>query len=595
MTSSDVNIIFEEEPVEITLNEDPVEIEMPAGQNGQSLHPRGAWSSSEEYGYLDLVSYQGSSYVATKTVPVGTLPTDTGFWMLSAEKGLDGASEWGDIGGDIADQTDLAQALAGKANVGDSYTKAETDALLTDKADADDVYTKTEVDDALADKADSADVYTKDETDTLLLGKAPVILNSVSGSIASFTDGSAAPVTALSVGIEPVQAGTGDPSPDNVRPITGWTSATVTRTGKNLLSTMEVGGLGNTGLNVSSSQRIRTVGYIPVEAGKTYFVSGTPTTTGKTAQFSVSFYTKADFTTERENYQNWTNLGNIFTVPNGIKFARVICRYSDNAGVSLSSFADLQLELGSTASSFEPYQGTSITIDLDGTRYGGTLDVLAGELVVTKGCFTLTGASSEQWGTVTVGSNYYSIPLWGNSAWKPSNTAICDKFPKIELSQRGQITGLVSYSSDNGYRFSFNSDFGITTTAELRTWLSTNPVTICAELASPFTVQLTPSQMQTLLGENHIWVDTGDTSVTYRADTKLFIQEQIAQSETLTRKMIADIATADGKAPKSIVTGDLIIVGDELRKATANIGNGSAITASNSTTATLADVIKALQ
>ena len=121
MTSSDVNIIFEEEPVEITLNEDPVEIEMPAGQNGQSLRPRGAWSSSEGYGYLDLVSYQGSSYVATKTVPVGTLPTDMGFWMLSAEKGLDGTSEWGDITGDIANQTDLAQALAGKANVGDSY------------------------------------------------------------------------------------------------------------------------------------------------------------------------------------------------------------------------------------------------------------------------------------------------------------------------------------------------------------------------------------------------------------------------------------------------------------------------------------------
>ena len=78
-------------------------------------------------------------------------------------------------------------------------------------------------------------------------------------------------------------------------------------------------------------------------------------------------------------------------------------------------------------------------------------------------------------------------------------------------------------------------------------------------------------------------------------DTKLFVQGQIAQSEALTRKMIADSATADGKAPKSLAKGDLIIVGDELRKATANIGNGSAITASNSTTATLADVIKALQ
>ena len=77
MTSPDVNIIFAEEPININLGEEPVEIEMPAGRDGQSIRPRGAWSSSEDYGYLDLVSYQGSSYVATKTVPTGTLPTDT--------------------------------------------------------------------------------------------------------------------------------------------------------------------------------------------------------------------------------------------------------------------------------------------------------------------------------------------------------------------------------------------------------------------------------------------------------------------------------------------------------------------------------------
>ena len=37
-------------------------------------------------------------------------------------------------------------------------------------------------------------------------------------------------------GIEPVQSGSGDPSPSNVRPITGWTGATLTRCGKNLIN-----------------------------------------------------------------------------------------------------------------------------------------------------------------------------------------------------------------------------------------------------------------------------------------------------------------------------------------------------------------------
>ena len=38
----------------------------------------------------------------------------------------------------------------------------------------------------------------------------------------------------LKVAIEPVQAGSGDPSPDNVRPISGWDTVKVTRCGKNI-------------------------------------------------------------------------------------------------------------------------------------------------------------------------------------------------------------------------------------------------------------------------------------------------------------------------------------------------------------------------
>jgi hypothetical protein len=61
------------------------------------------------------------------------------------------------------------------------------------------------------------------------------VVESASGAIASFGDGADnIPMKDVLVHIEPVQAGSGDPSPDNVRPITGWTGAKVTRTGKNL-------------------------------------------------------------------------------------------------------------------------------------------------------------------------------------------------------------------------------------------------------------------------------------------------------------------------------------------------------------------------
>ncbi len=47
------------------------------------------------------------------------------------------------------------------------------------------------------------------------------------GEMASITNGTALLMPSLEIGIEPVQEGSGDPSPDNIRPISGWTAANV--------------------------------------------------------------------------------------------------------------------------------------------------------------------------------------------------------------------------------------------------------------------------------------------------------------------------------------------------------------------------------
>ena len=64
----------------------------------------------------------------------------------------------------------------------------------------------------------------------------PYPTDTASGSIASFPDGADdIPLKSCIVHVEPVQAGSGDPSPENVRPISGWTGCEVQRTGKNLI------------------------------------------------------------------------------------------------------------------------------------------------------------------------------------------------------------------------------------------------------------------------------------------------------------------------------------------------------------------------
>lgn len=43
--------------------------------------PKGAWSSSDPYVNLDIVSYDSGSYMATRDVPAGTLPTNSAYWQ----------------------------------------------------------------------------------------------------------------------------------------------------------------------------------------------------------------------------------------------------------------------------------------------------------------------------------------------------------------------------------------------------------------------------------------------------------------------------------------------------------------------------------
>lgn len=60
-----------------------------------------------------------------------------------------------------------------------------------------------------------------------IAGGASGIWKTVTGTLIHITDALASPVQALSVAIEPQQSGSGDPSPTNVRPITGWTGCEV--------------------------------------------------------------------------------------------------------------------------------------------------------------------------------------------------------------------------------------------------------------------------------------------------------------------------------------------------------------------------------
>ena len=167
---------------------------------------------------------------------------------------------------------------------------------------------------------------------------------------------------------------------------------------------------------------------------------------------------------------------------------------------------DLQVEIGSTATEYEPYiVGESYTIDLDGTRYGGTLDVTSGVLTLTHGEIVIDEVSTQEW----LSSNVYQFEFPTN--FEPQN--VDNEVPTglmCNLTEISSIT-LVVFNGRHGLTCSkasgsFYINIGISDLTDMNAYLAENPLQVVYELATPQTIQLTPTQVWAVQGGNTITV-----------------------------------------------------------------------------------------
>lgn len=190
-------------------------------------------------------------------------------------------------------------------------------------------------------------------------------------SIASFTDGAEdAPVKELKVGIEPIQSGSGDPSPTNVRPISGHDSVTVTRTGVNVWDEeWEVGSLTQDGNNYASTTRFRSKNPIPVVPDTTYYVKSPNTC-------DIHFY--AEDGTHIAPYAQKQNA--TFVTPSNASYIK----FCNATGATYNH--DISINYPSTDHDYHSgADNASYPFPLSSTIYGGTLEVETGVLTVTHG------------------------------------------------------------------------------------------------------------------------------------------------------------------------------------------------------------------
>ena len=168
-----------------------------------------------------------------------------------------------------------------------------------------------------------------------------------------------------------------------------------------------------------------------------------------------------------------------------------------------------QFELGSSATSYTPYNGITKTISLGNTYYGGILNVDSGVLTVDRAMVDL--------GTLTwVYRPDYAF-FYPTDLSITNTNMISDRFATDPVERHATQMASVPTSTmckQNGYNTLLVKDTRYTNAQDFKTAM--NGAQFCYQIATPTTIQLTGEEITALLGENNVWADSGDVEVTYR-------------------------------------------------------------------------------
>ena len=361
-----------------------------------------------------------------------------------------------------------------------------------------------------------------------------------SGAVATFTDGAdGIPMTDLVVSIEPQQSGSGDPSPENIRPISGWTACNVVRCGENLFDKATI--TENKILDSTTGEEIASYGrfssdYIKVDPSTDYYASNVI----RGAQWYCVFYYD-----KNKNYLSCGELPSTGDNASGVVTTPSDCNYVRLVGVSTYK-DDVSFVVGNQApSSYSAYSGNTYTINfVDGssplTVYGGTLDVLSGVLTVDR----IKTSMPAYWTVNTESSTYWLITNTRDDAISVENTdtsirVISDGFKGIsanemitKIATTDNINSIALISSQRLFLKVSKADYP--TLNDLYSMIQTNNLQVIYELATPQTYQLTPTQVKSLPGVNNIWADTGNIiNAEYVRDTTTIINQILARLDAL--------------------------------------------------------------
>lgn len=378
----------------------------------------------------------------------------------------------------------------------------------------------------------------------------------------------------------------------NICPITGWTGANVVRTGRNvvpnLAESVTKSGITYTvnsdgSVHISGTATANTsLDIVPLPTLENYLKDGATykffNNGSSSSTYRMRVAVREGDSTTTVFLNDYTS--NTFTVNKATTHYRGFQVYIGNGCTVNTTIYPMLMFADETDTSYEQYQGNIYPISFGSTVYGGTLDVKTGVLTVDRRIVTV---GSLNWTYDSTVPRFYSsaqsdllAPATNNV---PAENSISSAYRLIYLNRMAVETSGV-YALSTGKAISVK-DTDYTSASDFKAGRSDEQFVF--KLATPQTVQLSPTEIVSLLGHNNVWADTGETEVIYRADTSLYIQKLTGSTED------------DMVANANIASGKYFMVGNTLYYSTSAITTGQKIVVgTNCTLTNLADALNAL-
>lgn len=334
------------------------------------------------------------------------------------------------------------------------------------------------------------------------------------------------PLTAWAVNLSPYQEGTGDPAPDNVRPIHGTDKVTVWTSGKNLIQntavsrtnadvTYTVNSDGTISLSgtASASSWLRFAITDPTSPLIKYLPAGQYHLSGGLSS-SVTLYI-VGFYRDGTPLTNANVTGGIYDRGSGVTFTLTqdawlnyqmqVSNGTDTTGMVVRPM----IERGTGTSEFEPYVGSSSVIPLPETIYSG--QVYTGGAVESSEEIDLATIPQTRWrfgNPLSDGTGYYVYIVGTVST---PTTMISDRYVRV-TSPSWETMSFGQFIATTYLVITVPNECSTLETA--RDYLiNTNKPQFVVSLATPTTLTITTPSIPTPKGNASTWATAEDGTV----------------------------------------------------------------------------------